>query len=74
MTSDGDVEVPVRVQTRLFGALSSDFTLPLQGSGSGTRIAWSRSLAFPGLRTGERLSRHTTLPAARRCWPATDRS
>jgi penicillin-binding protein A len=58
----GGVEVPVRVQTRLFGALSSDFTLPMQGSGSGTRIAWSRSLAFPGLHPGERLSRHTTLP------------
>jgi hypothetical protein len=56
------VEVPVRVQTRLFGTLSSDFTLPLRGSGSGVRIAWSRSLAFPGLRPGERLSRHTTLP------------
>ena len=27
-----------------------------------TRIAWSRSLAFPGLRPGEQLSRHTTLP------------
>ncbi len=60
--SDGAVEVPVRVRTRLFGTLSSDFTLPMQGSGSGTRIAWSRSLAFPGLRSGERLSRHTTLP------------
>ncbi len=57
-----DVEVPVRVQTRLFGTLSSDFTLPLRGSGAGTRIAWSRSLAFPGLRIGERLSRHMTLP------------
>jgi penicillin-binding protein A len=34
----------------------------MQGSGSGTRIAWSRSLSFPGLRSGERLSRHTTLP------------
>jgi peptidoglycan glycosyltransferase len=61
-TAAGGVEVPVRVQTRLFGALASDFTLPVQGSGSGTRIAWSRSLAFPGLRPGERLSRHTTLP------------
>lgn len=58
----GNVEVPVRVRTRLFGTLSSDFALPLQGSGSGARIAWSRSLAFPGLRTGERLSRHMTLP------------
>ena len=58
----GAVAVPVRVQTHLFGTLASDFTLPMQGSGSGTRIAWSRSLAFPGLRPGERLTRHTTLP------------
>jgi peptidoglycan glycosyltransferase len=58
----GGVEVPVSVSTRLFGTLSSDFTLPLQGSGSGVRIAWSRSLAFPGLHSGEHLSRHTTLP------------
>jgi penicillin-binding protein A len=56
------IEVRVRVRTRLFGTLSSDFTLPLRGSGSGVRIAWSRSLAFPGLRPGERLSRHTALP------------
>jgi peptidoglycan glycosyltransferase len=60
--ASGGVEVPVRVQTRLFGALSSDFTLPTQGSGAETRIAWSRSLAFPGLRPGQRLTRHTTLP------------
>jgi penicillin-binding protein A len=58
----GGVEVPVSVSTRLFGTLSSDFTLPLQGGGSGVRIAWSRSLAFPGLHSGEHLSRHTTLP------------
>jgi len=59
---DSGVEVPVRVQTHLFGTLSSNFALPMQGSGSGTRIAWSRSLAFPGLHPGERLTRHTTLP------------
>ena len=58
----GGVEVPVSVHTRLFGSLASDFTLPMQGSGSGTRIAWSHALAFPDLRSGERLSRHTTLP------------
>jgi peptidoglycan glycosyltransferase len=58
----GGVAVPVSVHTRLFGTLTSTFTLPMQGSGSGTRIAWSHALAFPGLRSGERLSRHTTLP------------
>ncbi len=60
--SGGEVEVPVRVRTHLFGELSSDFVLPLRGSGPGVRIAWSRSLAFPGLHPGEQLGRHTTLP------------
>jgi hypothetical protein len=58
----GLVIVPVRVDTRLFGTLTSEFMLPISGAGSGARIAWSRSLAFPGLRVGELLSRHTTLP------------
>jgi cell division protein FtsI/penicillin-binding protein 2 len=55
--------VPVTVDTRLFGALSLDFTLRTVADGTlGTRIAWSRSLAFPGLRPGELLSRDTRLP------------
>jgi peptidoglycan glycosyltransferase len=60
----GGVEVvPVRVRTRLFGTLSSSFRLPIVAQGeAGSRVAWSRSLAFPGLRPGERLSRRTTLP------------
>jgi cell division protein FtsI/penicillin-binding protein 2 len=61
--SGGLVAVPVRVRTRLFGTLSVDFTLKiLEGGGEGARVAWSRSLAFPGLRPGEILSRSTTLP------------
>lgn len=58
----GTVEVPVRVHTRLFGTLSSRFVLPLVREGGHMRIAWSRSLAFPGLRPGERLTRRTELP------------
>jgi penicillin-binding protein A len=59
----GEVTVPVRVDTRLFGVLSLDFTLKtVQEAGAGTRIVWSRSLTFPGLRAGEQLSRRTTLP------------
>jgi penicillin-binding protein A len=60
----GGVEVvPVRVRTHLFGTLSSSFRLPVVAQGeSGSRVSWSRSLAFPGLRAGERLSRHTNLP------------
>jgi peptidoglycan glycosyltransferase len=59
----GVVTVPVRVDTRLFGALALDFNLrTLQGSGEGTRVSWSPSTVFPGLLPGEQLTRHTTLP------------
>jgi penicillin-binding protein A len=61
----GGVEmVPVRVTTRLWGTLREDFRLPVVegGEGVGERIAWSRALAFPGLRPDERLQRHTALP------------
>ncbi|HEV3071247.1 MAG TPA: penicillin-binding transpeptidase domain-containing protein [Solirubrobacteraceae bacterium] len=56
------VTVPVRVRTRLFGTLALDFTLPMTGHGEGVRVAWSRALVFPGLRTGEELTRRTELP------------
>jgi peptidoglycan glycosyltransferase len=59
----GVVTVPVGVDTRLFGVLSLDFTFrTVEEAAAGTRIVWSRSLAFPGLRPGERLSRRTSLP------------
>ena len=56
------VTVPVKVRTRLFGALALGYTLPMRGGGEGTRVAWSRSLLFPGMRRGEELSRQTQLP------------
>jgi penicillin-binding protein A len=59
----GAVAVPVRVHTRLFGTLALQFALTFtEASGTGTRIVWSRSLEFPGLRPGELLSRDTSLP------------
>ncbi|HTU77554.1 MAG TPA: penicillin-binding transpeptidase domain-containing protein [Solirubrobacteraceae bacterium] len=61
----GAVAVPVRVHTRLFGTLSLKFTLRFSGGAgarAGPRVLWSRSLAFPGLRQGELLSRDTSLP------------
>jgi peptidoglycan glycosyltransferase len=62
-SAGGVVTVPVRVRTRLFGTLSLSFRLKLVSSAEGgERIAWSRSLVFPGLRSGETLSRQTTLP------------
>jgi cell division protein FtsI/penicillin-binding protein 2 len=59
----GRVAVPVRVQTRLFGVLHLRFELPIaDAAGEGSRVSWSRSLAFPGLGPGELLSRSATLP------------
>jgi len=57
------VEVPVRVQTRLFGALTLKYRLHIDEEGeAGPAIAWSRSLAFPGLRAGETLVSHISTP------------
>jgi penicillin-binding protein A len=61
--SSSTVTVPVRVQTRLFGTLSLQYELAIDRTGeSGPRIAWSHALAFPGLRPGETLASHTTMP------------
>lgn len=61
--SEGLVAVPVKVTTRLFGTLALSVAVPVSGGAEGDgKIAWSRSLAFPGLRSGEPLSRKTTLP------------
>ncbi len=59
----GEVAVPVRVRTRLFGALTLRFEIPFTQEGGAPRVAWSRSLAFPGLHAGELLTRETYLPA-----------
>jgi penicillin-binding protein A len=61
--SGGFVSVPVRVSTRLFGTLSLSVRVQIVSGGEGgDAIAWSRSLAFPGMRSGETLNRRTTLP------------
>jgi penicillin-binding protein A len=59
--SGGLVAVPVRVGTRLFGTLHLAFALKIEGGESGG-IVWSRSLEFPGLHSGEVLTRKLTLP------------
>ncbi|MHB1537593.1 MAG: penicillin-binding transpeptidase domain-containing protein [Solirubrobacteraceae bacterium] len=56
------VLAPVAVATRVFGTLHLSFAIHFAGKGSATRIAWTNALAFPGLRAGARLTRHTTLP------------
>jgi penicillin-binding protein A len=65
--SGGRVELTMRVRTRLFGTLTLPLTLRFDEDGgseqaAGPRIVWSRSLAFPGVRSGESLSRSTSLP------------
>jgi cell division protein FtsI/penicillin-binding protein 2 len=58
----GRVAVPVRVRTRLWGTLSLRYTLSTVSSEGATSIAWTRATAFPGVASGARLSRRTTLP------------
>ncbi|HEV2973856.1 MAG TPA: penicillin-binding transpeptidase domain-containing protein [Solirubrobacteraceae bacterium] len=59
----GYVSVPLGVSTRLFGALRLDVRLHVVSDAEGREaIAWSPSLAFPGMQPGEALTRQTTLP------------
>jgi peptidoglycan glycosyltransferase len=61
--ADGLEDVPVRVRTRLFGTLALSVRLRIVSDPEGgSAIAWSRSLVFPGMRSGETLSRRTALP------------
>jgi len=55
--------LPVRVtiETRVFGTVRGVLELPVSGSGDAMRVAWRESAVFPGLHTGERLSRETAL-------------
>jgi cell division protein FtsI/penicillin-binding protein 2 len=55
---DGDgYRVPVSFDTRVFGTIAGEITVPVSGGG----IDWSRSMLFPGLAAGERLRRVTRM-------------
>jgi peptidoglycan glycosyltransferase len=58
----GLVTVPVYVYTRLFGVLRLGFALKVIEENGDSRVDWSRSLVFPGLRSGETLTADTSLP------------
>jgi len=58
----GEFEVPVRARTRMFGTLELSYRMRITDHEGSPAVAWSRSLAFPGLRAGEQLSRTTNLP------------
>jgi cell division protein FtsI/penicillin-binding protein 2 len=56
------ITVQMRIATRIFGLLRETLEVPLTGSGSSARVHFSSAVAFPGLRTGETLTRHLRLP------------
>ena len=60
----GGTAIPVRmtIQTKLWGTLRETVQVPLSGSGSGARVHYGTTLVFPGLRSGERLTRRISLP------------
>lgn len=59
----GALRLPMLVRTRLLGTLRRDVILPLSGHGTGARVAWRPSLAFPGMPSGAtRLRRVSKLP------------
>jgi hypothetical protein len=60
---DEAYDLPVRVQTRIFGRLKGRVRLPMVEEANGAGVDWRAQLAFPGLRAGERLQRETTLGA-----------
>jgi penicillin-binding protein A len=57
----GVVRLPVRVRTRVWGAVAGVVPLPFSGEGDAARIDWHRNLVFPGLDPGESLRRQTAL-------------
>ena len=60
---DEAYDLPVRMQTRIFGRLSGNVRLPMIEEEDGASVDWRSQLVFPGLRAGEKLQRETTLAA-----------
>jgi peptidoglycan glycosyltransferase len=60
--SHGEISVPMRIGTRIWGTLKESLLVNIQNGPGGQRVTWSRSLVFPGLLAGESLSRRMTLP------------
>jgi penicillin-binding protein A len=70
VTEEGDeAVVPISLSTHVFGELSGDLRVPIADD----LVAWSPSLVYPGLESGEELTRRTRAPA-RAAILAADRS
>src|SRR4051812_21674495 len=62
--ADGDVyDMPVTMQTRVFGRLRSHLRLPVVEEEDEVGVDWRARLVYPGLRAGERLPRERALRA-----------
>ena len=55
---NGGVVVPMQVRTRVFGRVPGELVIPV----SEDRVNWEPQMVFPGLRSGERLTRGIELP------------
>ena len=60
---DGAFDVPVSMQTRIFGRLRGTVHLPMVDEDDRPGVDWRAEQVFPGLRRGEQLTRETTLAA-----------
>ncbi len=59
VAGDGEVSVPVTVRTRMFGTVEGEVVLPV---GQEEKVQWAPHLVFPGLATGDELSRRVQVP------------
>jgi cell division protein FtsI/penicillin-binding protein 2 len=50
------------LRTRIFGTLSGEVALPVVELEDGAAVDWRPYLVHPGMRRGESLTRHTTMP------------
>jgi hypothetical protein len=58
----GVVAVPMRVHTYLFGTVHANLRVHVRDEAGSPRVVWESSLLFPGLHSGERVTRRTALP------------
>jgi peptidoglycan glycosyltransferase len=65
VTGPGGQLISVRMvaHTRIFGTLRATLEVPFSGSGSGSHVHFARTLLFPGLAPGGRLTRQVALGA-----------
>jgi peptidoglycan glycosyltransferase len=56
---------PIALHTRLFGVQRTDLTLPVVQVANRYRVAWTEQQTWPGLTSGEHLTRRVVRPASR---------